>query len=87
MSDEIGPVAVEDLMVGALPDRLTEMLLTQAELTRAAAPWLRGEVQVPLAELRDLAAWAKAMQAVCGAVVSEARSVHRQTVERRRAAA
>lgn len=85
MADEVGPVAAEDLLVGALPERLHEVFLTHAELARAAAPWLSGDVHVPLAQLKELADWAKAMQAVCGSVVAEARVVHRQTVERRRA--
>ena len=83
MSDEIGPLDVEPLHVGDLPDRLVEAALAYAEFSRAAAPWLRGDVHVPLAQLEDLGRWAKAMAAVSHSVVSEARLVHRQTVQRR----
>lgn len=86
MADEIGPHRVESLYVGDLPERLTEMMLAYAELARAAAPWMTGQVDVPLAQLTDLGRWAKVMEAVCVSVRAEARRVYRET-ERRRAAA
>lgn len=88
MADEVGPIQVEtEALRGELPYRLTEVALTYAELTRAAVPWLSGDVNAPLAQLKDLADWSKAMEAACRAVVDEARRVHAATVARRRTAA
>ena len=86
MADELGPLEGGSLTVGDLPARLTELMLAYAEFSRAAAPWLTGDVHVPLAQLTDLGQWAKALEASCVSVREEARRVYRETESRRAAA-
>lgn len=88
MADELGPEGrvPSPLIRGELPERLVELMLCYAEAMRAAGPWLSGEVQVPLVQLRDLGGQLRGLQAATEAVIEEAHRVYRETQDQRAAA-
>ena len=88
MADELGPGAQvpPTLVLGDLQPRLVELMLCYADVMRAAAPWLVGDVAVPLTQLRDLGAQLRGLEVAIRAVIAEAHDVYRET-ERRRAEA
>lgn len=87
MADECGPEGrvTLDLIRLELPERLVDLMLCYADVMRAAGPWLAGDVAVPLAQLRDLGAQLRGLEAATGAVLREAHAVHRETVAQREA--
>lgn len=61
---------------GELPERLVELLMVQAEVARAAGPWMAGDLHAPLVQLRDLGERLKHLIAACEAAGAETRVVY-----------
>lgn len=66
---------------GALPQKLTALMLAQTEVARAAVMWCSGEVYAPLAQLHDLANHLEDVRRLTLDVAAEARRVYRDTRE------
>lgn len=87
MADELGPIAPDaGLHRGELPSLLTDLLLVQAEVAAAVAPWLAGSVDAPLIQLQHLARKLQDLNASAATAYAEARLVYGETMRRRDAA-
>jgi hypothetical protein len=72
---------------GALPERIVELMMVNAEFMRCGAPWVArgGEVAHPLQQLRDLKEKASAIRALADAVLEESERVFYATRDEYRA--
>lgn len=83
MADELEPVAPDLLVRGELVPLLTDLLTVQVETAAAAAPWLSGDVRVPLIQLNALARKLRDLQAVAQTAGEEVNRVYAETKRRR----
>ena len=70
---------------GDLPARLTEVMLAQTEVARAAVMWCTGEIHAPCAQLHELAQRLRHLQRVSLQAQSEVAQLLRETKARQAA--